>query len=140
MSYTLPPDADDWVQAWRAALNDRAAFAEAAAGFDADFVFEIRPDESYDGDSIRFRIDIDDGRCTEVGLLGDGDASYDYALRGPYDAWVAMLHDEIDVSDAVMSGTFDLEGDTMTILGRKDAVAEMLAAARELETEFAYST
>ncbi|WP_254272941.1 SCP2 sterol-binding domain-containing protein [Haloarcula marina] len=135
MTLTLPAEAADWARAWRDRINDREAFAEAAAEFDARFLFEIRADDRYDGDPVRFRVDIADGACDDATLV-DGDADYDFALRGPYEAWTHLLAGELDVSEAVMDGTFDVEGNTMTLLRRQDAVAEMVRAAQAVDTEF----
>lgn len=137
MTLRLPADAADWATAWRDRINDREAFAEAAADFVATFRFEIRADDSYDGDPVRFRVDIDDGECTET-ALADGDSAYDFALRGPYGAWTDLLSGTLDVSEAVMDGTFDVEGNTMTLLQRQAAVSEMVAAAQSIDTEFQY--
>jgi len=135
MTLTLPADAADWVQAWREHINDNEAFTAAAAGFDATFLFEIQPDDSYDGDPIRFHVTIDDGACTETALV-DETADYEFAMRGPYDAWTALLAGELDVSESVMDGTFDVQGNTMTLLQRQDAVSEMVVAAQTIETTF----
>ena len=135
MTLRLPADAADWAAAWRDHINDREDFAAAAAEFTATFCFEIRADDSYDGDPIRFLVTIDDGACTDTALV-DGEADYDFALRGPYDAWTDLLAGELDVSESVMDGTFDVEGNTMTLLRRQDAVSEMVAAAQAIDTEF----
>lgn len=136
MTLSLPADAADWVVAWRDRINERESFAAAAEGFDATFRFEIQPDDRFDGDPLRFRVDIEDGTCTDASIAA-ADDGYDFALRGPYDAWVDLLEDDIDVSAAVMDGVFDLEGNTMTLLSRQDAVTEMVTAARNVDTEFA---
>ena len=136
MSTTLPDAADEWVREWRGALIDRPAFAEAAADFSATFRFEITPDEVYDGDPIVVRLVVEDGDCTAAELSEEFD--YDFALVGPYEAWKAMLRDELDVADAVMSGPFAVEGDTMALLQHQEAVAELVRAAREVDTAFAY--
>ena len=137
MTLTLPADAAEWATAWRDHINDRQDFADAAADFVATFCFEIRADDSYDGDPVRFRVDIDDGACTGTALV-NGEADYDFALRGPYEAWTALLTGELDVSEAVMDGTFDVEGNTMTLLQRQAAVSEMVGAAQSIDTEFQY--
>lgn len=137
MTHRLPAEAADWARAWRDRINDREAFAAAAADFEATFLFEILPDDAYDGDRIRFLVAVDDGACTDARLV-DGDADYDFALRGPYEAWTAMLQGELDVSESVMDGTFDLSGNTMTLLRRQDAVTEMVGAAQRVDTTFEY--
>jgi len=137
MTLTLPADAAAWAGTWRDRINDRAGFAAAADDFEARFCFEIRVDDRADGESIRFLVTIADGACTETALV-DGAADYDFAMRGPDDAWDALLSGELDVSEAVMDGTFDVEGNTMTLLQRQQAIAEMVAAAQSIDTEFAY--
>jgi len=134
MTLTLPADAAVWAGTWRDRINDRENFAAAAADFEARFCFEIRAD---DRESIRFIVTIDDGACTDTALV-DGAADYDFAMRGPDDAWEALLSGELDISASVMDGTFDVEGNTMTLLQRQEAVAEMVAAAQSIDTEFAY--
>lgn len=134
MTVTLPDEADAWATQWRERLNDRTAFETAAEGFVATFEFEIRAEDDYDGDSVTILVEIDDGDCTDAAISADGD--YDFALRGPYAAWKALLQGELDVSESVLSGTFDVEGNTMTLLRRQDAITEMVAAAQEIDTEF----
>jgi putative sterol carrier protein len=136
MSLTLPADAADWVQEWRDRINDREAFAEAAAEFSADFLFEIRADETYDGDPVRFRVDIEDGQCVAAAVVDETD--YDFSMAGPYGAWKGMLTGELDVSEAAMDGTFDIEGNTMVLLRRQDSVSSLLGAAQDIDTAFEF--
>jgi len=137
MTLTLPADAAAWATTWRDRINDREDFAAAAADFEAAFLFEIQADDRYDGEPVRFLVTLADGACTDTELV-DGDADYDFAMRGPYDAWAALLSGELDVSESVMDGTFDVVGNTMTLLQRQDAVSEMVGAAQSIDTEFEY--
>ena len=137
MTLTLPADAAAWAATWRDRINDREGFAAAAADFEATFLFEIRADDRYDGEPIRFRVALADGACTDAAIV-DADADYDFAMRGPYDAWADLLAGELDVSGSVMDGTFDVVGNTMTLMRRQDAVSEMVAAAQSIDTDFEY--
>ena len=137
MTLTLPADAAAWATTWRDRINDREDFAAAAADFEAVFLFEIQADDRYDGEPVRFLVTLADGACTDTELV-DGDADYDFAMRGPYDAWAALLSGELDVSESVMDGTFDVVGNTMTLLQRQDAVSEMVGAAQSIDTAFEY--
>jgi putative sterol carrier protein len=137
MTLTLPAEAAAWADTWRDRINEREDFAAAAADFEATFVFEIRDDDRYDGEPVRILVTLEDGACTDTELV-DGDADYDFALRGPYDAWADLLAGELDVSESVMDGTFDVEGNTMTLLQRQEAVSEMVGAAQSIDTAFEY--
>ena len=131
MTLTLPADAAAWADTWRDRINDSEAFAAAAARF------EIQADERYDGEPVRILVTLADGACTDTELV-DGDADYDFAMRGPYDAWADLLSGELDVSESVMDGTFDVVGNTMTLMRRQDAISEMVGAAQSIDTEFGY--
>ncbi|WP_324665905.1 SCP2 sterol-binding domain-containing protein [Haloarcula sediminis] len=137
MTLSLPADAAAWATTWRDRINDREDFAAAADDFEATFLFEIRADDRYDGDPVRFLVELADGACTETALVAD-EADHDFAMRGPYDAWADLLSGKLDVSESVMDGTFDVAGNTMTLLRRQDAVSEMVAAAQSIDTEFEY--
>lgn len=134
MTVTLPTEADDWAAAWRDRINDRSEFVERADDFTAVFCFEIRADDAYTGEPIQFVVVIKDGVCTAAGTVADPE--YDFAFRGPYSEWVTMLQGDLDISAAAMDGTFDVEGDTMRLLRRQDTIAEMVAAAQNVDTEF----
>lgn len=131
----LPDEAEAWARRWRERLTNDEAFAEKAAGFDADFLFEIRPDDDYGGDPVRFVVVFDDGDAVEARPVGD-DVDFDFALRGPYGAWKELLDGDLDVSAAVMSGPFEVDGSTLTLLNYREAIAEMVAQARAIDTSF----
>lgn len=137
MTPTLPGEADEWADQLQARLNDREAFTEAAEGFDATFRFDILPDDRYDGNPITLTVVITDGAC--VAARGsDPNAEYDFGLAGPYSAWVDLLEDEIEVTEAVMGGAFEFEGSTMQLMNRREAVTELVRAAQNVDTEYAY--
>jgi len=137
MTATLPGEADAWADELQASLNDREAFTEAAAGFEATFRFDILPDERYDGTPITLTVVVADGAC--VAARGsDPDADYDFGLRGPYAVWVDLLEDDLDITEAVMGGSLSFEGSEMQLLNNREAVTELVRAAQTVETEYAY--
>lgn len=140
MAPTLPDEADAWADRLRVRLNDSESFAAAAAGFDVVLRFEIRPDAAYDGESVHLTVAVQDRQCiatrTEFGTGTEID--YDFALRGSYSAWKALLRDRLDVIPAVTGGRFDFEGSTARLLQHRAAVAELVRTARDVEAEFAY--
>lgn len=136
MTPTLPDDADAWARAWRERLNDSAAFADAATDLEATVLFAVQPGDSYDGDPTRLLVEVADGDCVAAAAVDD--AAYDYALRGPYAAWKALLRDELAAESAVMGGDFDVEGNTLALVSHRDAFVEMVRAARRVDVAFAY--
>jgi putative sterol carrier protein len=140
MTPTLPEEADVWADRLRDRLNERDSFRAAAEGFDTVLRFEIRPDRRYDGDAIHVTVAVQDAECIATRTeFGDGtDVDYDFALRGPYAAWKALLQDDLDVIDAVMGGQFRLEGSRIELMSNRDAVTELVRGARTVDAEFAY--
>lgn len=149
MTPTLPADADDWVTAWRDRLNDSAAFVDAAEGFEAAVLLVVEPDETYDGDPVHLLADVADGECVTARAVDrDGgadraadpvaDGGYDYALRGPYEAWKSILTEDVDVEREVLDGPFDVEGNTVALLKHRAVFVEMVRAGRAVDVTFAH--
>lgn len=137
MTPTLPGEADAWADELQARINDREAFVEAAAGFDATFRFDILPDERYDGNPITITVVVSDGAC--VAAQGsDPDAEYDFGLGGPYAVWVDLLEGDLEITEAVIGGSLTFEGSEMQLLNNREAVTELVRAAQNVETEYAY--
>ncbi|MDG5777896.1 SCP2 sterol-binding domain-containing protein [Haloarculaceae archaeon H-GB2-1] len=137
MAHRLPDDAATWAMAWRDRLDDDDAFADVADGFDAEFLFEIQPDETYDGEPVRFLVVFDDGSVPDA-RGADGDTDYDFALAGPYDAWKALLTDDLGIAEAVMGGPLDVDGSKLTLMSYREAFSRMVDVARRVDTEFTY--
>lgn len=136
MTPTLPDDADAWARAWRDRLNDSTEFVDAAEDFEGTVRFTVQSDDSYDGDPVHLRVVVADGECVAASSVDEAD--YDYALRGPYEAWKALLRDELAATEAVMGGPFEVEGNTIALMSHRDAFLEMVRAARRVDVEFAY--
>lgn len=136
MAATLPDEADEWADRLQERVNG-GRLSEVAGGFEATFRFEILPDDAYPGEPVALTVVVADGAC--VAARGfDRDADYEFALRGPYGVWKALLEDELELTAAVMSGPLDLEGSTITLMQHRDAVAELVRSARAVDTEYAY--
>jgi putative sterol carrier protein len=136
MTPTFPDEADAWADRLRRSVNDREAFRTAAAGFEATFRFEVLPDDAYPGEPVALTLVVDDGACTAAGT--GREAGYDFTLRGPYGAWTDLLGGDVDATAAVMDGPFDIEGSTIQLMQRREAIAALLDAARAVDVEFAY--
>lgn len=136
MGPTLPDEADEWADRLQQRVNS-GRFAEVAGGFEATFRFEILPDGDYPGDPVALTVVVADGAC--VAARGfDRDAGYDFALRGPYSVWRDLLENEVELTSAVMSGPLDLEGSKIRLMQHREAVAELVRAAKAVDTEYAY--
>lgn len=143
MAIALPGEGDAWIRAWQDELNDSEAYADAGGGwgtdFDGSFLFVIRPDDAYDGDTVYLYVDLVDGECTEAREVESEDAvEYGFAYRGDYGDWKALVHGEVGAVEGLMDGTFDLDGDMQKVLQYSDAAVVMTENAAAVDTEFEY--
>jgi putative sterol carrier protein len=143
MAITLPTDGQEWIDEWAVQLNESEAYSEAGQGWGVDFngvfLFDIQPDDAYDGENLMFEIDVQDGTCHEARQVDDeDDVDWGFAYRGPYTNWKGMIQGEIGAIDGLMSGKFDLDGDMQKVLQYSDAATVMTENAAEIDTEFEY--
>lgn len=143
MAITLPAEAGTWVQTYRRLLNDNDGFAEAASGwgvdFDGDFVLEILPGESDDGEPFYFYLAIRDGECLDVDVLDDpNEVAHGYAIRGEYDDWKRLIRGELEIVTGMMTGVFEANGSTMKAMRYQEALVEMGETAARIDTDFEY--
>lgn len=141
MAITFPHEAAEWLEAYREVLNDSDDYAEEGADwgvdFDGSFVFEIRPDSAYDGDSVYMYLDLVDGTCTETAILEDpSDREHGFALRADFTDWKALIEGELNPIEAILSGPFDLDGDRVKVMQWSGAGIAMTELAAEVDTEF----
>lgn len=143
MAIELPSEADEWIEAWRDELNASEAYAEAGEGwgigFNGDFLFEIRPDDTYDGEPIALFVGLEDGECTEAYRTDDAEGEdWGFAFRGDYSDWKSLVHGEVGAVEGMMDGQFDLDGDMQKVLQYSDAAVVMTDNAAAVETAFEY--
>lgn len=143
MTVKLPGEADEWVAKYREQLNDSEEYSEAGEGwgigFNGDFIFEIQPDDVYDGDPVYLYLELEDGTCHDAYVTEDPDGEdWGFAFRGAYSNWKKLTDGEIDPVEGMMDGTFDLDGDMQKVMQYSQAAIVMTEAAGDIDTEFEY--
>lgn len=110
---------------WRGFLPERTA----------DLLRQI--DEHVVDDSIYAFISLENGNCTEVGILdGPDERAVDVVLRGPNGTWGEIIDGDRSVFSAIDSGDFEVGGDAGTErLAQYASAMELLGeAAVNVET------
>lgn len=143
MGYSLPSEADEWIESWAEHLNESEEYSEAGEGwgigFNGSFLFEIRPDETYDGDSIYLFVDVQDGECLDAYQTEDPESEdWGFAYRGDYGDWKQLIQGDLGAIDGLMDGRFDLDGDMQKVLQYSQAAIVMTENAGDVDTEFEY--
>jgi putative sterol carrier protein len=143
MALKLPSESDEWIDEYQEKLNESEEYSEAGEGwgigFNGDFIFEIQPDDTYDGDSLYLFVGVEDGSCHDAYQTDDpDDEDWGFAFRGGYADWKRLIQGEVDPVEGMMDGTFDLDGDMQKVLQYSQAAVVMTEAAGEVDTEFEY--
>lgn len=129
----------EWLDAYVAAINDSAEFADAARTFRADlsYVFEADPDWGHDAD-VWARAGVHDGVCEwwryDVGPTDGGQA--EFVLRAPYSMWREIIQGEVDPMEAMLDGDLAVTGHLPTLLRYVRAANELVALAASVSTNF----
>jgi len=92
-----------------------------------------------EGDTVYAYVDIHDGQCREVDVLGGLDErDHGFVLRGRYDNWKALVRGDANVIDQIMGGRMDVDGDMQKVLQYSDAAVTMTEVAAGTETRFLF--
>lgn len=143
MAIKLPGEADEWIDEYQKQLNESDDYSRAGEGwgigFNGDFIFEIQPDSTYDGDPVNLLVGVKDGECHTAYVTDDPDGEdWGFAFRGEYSNWKKLIEGELDPVEGMMDGTFDLDGDMQKVLQYSEAAVVMTESAAEIDTEFEY--
>lgn len=143
MAIALPSEADQWIDAWQENLNESEEYTEAGSGwgvgFNGDFLFEIQPDDLYDGEPVNLFVGLEDGTCTDAYVTDDPEGEdFGFAFRGNAGDWKGMIDGDIDPMEGMMDGKFDLEGDMQKVMQYSNAAIVMVENAAAVDTEFEF--
>ncbi|EMA43513.1 sterol carrier protein [Halococcus morrhuae DSM 1307] len=143
MAIKLPSEADDWIGTWHEQLNDNEDFERAASGwgveFNGAFLFEIQPDNAYDGEPLYFFVDLIDGKCTRARQI-DTPTSENFGFRyyGPATHWKHLIRGDVNAAEGRRKEKFELDGDIQKVLQYSEAIQVMTENARYIDTKFEY--
>lgn len=143
MAFKLPSEADAWIEEYKDKLNESDEYSEAGegwgVGFNGTFIFEIKPDDFYDGEAVNLFIDVQDGSCRDAYVTDDPDSEdWGFAFRGEADNWRKLIDGELDPVQGMMDGTFDLDGDMQKVMQYSQAAVVMTECASQIDTEFEF--
>ncbi|MEM4734410.1 MAG: SCP2 sterol-binding domain-containing protein [Candidatus Thorarchaeota archaeon] len=126
---------EEWVQKYVELLNQNAAYKEAAATWEGDFIFRIEADGKLVKEPMMIYMDLWHGVCRSARIAGPGDkAAFTYS--GPYENWKQLFAGKIDPIKGLMANKFKLTGDMGKVMRATKAAAELVATAVRVPTRF----
>ncbi len=129
---------EEWLQAYKDAINMSAEFRIAATDWEGDvtFVIEAEPDKGLHLDVWHW-LDLARGICRQARTVSpdEGDRAA-FVVRAPYSRWREVLGGRLEPTKAMVQGKLRLKGDLKKIDQNKKAVAVLVSLAARIPAEF----
>ncbi len=127
---------EEWVSAYKDALNANKDYETAAATWEGDFIFEVTPDGNLDHE-IRFWIDLMHGKALDAKVITKEekpDAAF--VATGKYSDYMKIINKEIGPVKAIMMRKLKLQGNMAKVMRAVEAAKQLVNTIGLVDTEF----
>jgi putative sterol carrier protein len=134
----IPFFSEEWVTAYKEAINTNAAYKTAAAEWTYGVVALIcKADPPAMPRELGVWLDLDRGICREAKVVTTEQAmKAPFCITGDYARWKQVLKKELDPIKGMMQGKLKLKGDLPTIVRQVQAAQELVNSGGTLDTKF----
>jgi len=141
----------EWLNAYKDAINANKNYKAAASWWEGDFLFIIEPSGNLK-EELRAFVGLYKGDCTGVKLLPpsveyevlkpgspprplkEGEkVGVEFVYSGPYDNWLKVMKKELDPIQGLMAGKFKLVGNMAKVMRATKAAQELVNATTVIE-------
>jgi len=134
----IPFFSEEWISAYKTAINGNPAYKTAAAdwtyGVVALICKALPPALPTD---VGIWLDLDRGVCHEAKLVTVAEAAKaPFCITGEHARWKQVLKKELEPIKGMMQGKLKLKGDLPTIVRAVAAAQELVNSAATLDTKF----
>jgi putative sterol carrier protein len=127
---------DEWAKAFMEAINNSAAYAEAAKTWEGDFYFIIEEGEHVPA-PIYIYVDLWHGKCREAFSTTDPSVKDPvFRMSGPLWNWRRVVEKKLDPLQGLLTRQFSLRGDMVKIMRAVKAAQELVNCTALVPTEF----
>lgn len=128
----MPFPSAAWAEAFRTALNQNAAYQEAAKAWEGDIVFLVRStDVSQPSPGIH--LTLAHGHCSAAQYYPDArPVPSEFVYEGTPENWARLLHKEVDPVKAILDGTFKIRGNPAKLMRFTRAAKELVETAASI--------
>jgi putative sterol carrier protein len=125
----------EWAALFKTAINENAAYAQAAAAWEGDLMLEVLPDaQATKGPGIY--LDLAHGQCREARFVADPTTvSPEFVFRATRENWQKVMRKELDPVKAFLGGTIKMSGNPAKIMRFIGAAKELLDTAAAVPTD-----
>lgn len=124
----------EWAALFQKALNDNPAYAQAAAAWEGDILFEVLPDPQTSGGPGIY-LDLAHGTCREARFVSDpSTVNPEFVFRATRENWQKILRRDLDPVKAFLGGTIRMSGNPAKIMRFVGAAKELIETAAGVPT------
>lgn len=125
----------EWAAQFKTAINGNSAYAQAAAAWEGDLMFEVLPDaKASEGPGIY--LDLYHGECREARFVDDPTVvNPEFVFRATRANWEKLMKRELDPVKAFLGGTIKMVGNPAKIMRFVGAAKELLDTAAGIPTD-----
>ena len=135
---SIPFFSEEWVRAYKDAINGNPDYKTAAADWTYGVVALICKAQppAFPRDTGIW-LDLDRGVCREAKVVQADEATKaPFCISGDYARWKQVLRKELEPIKGMMQGKLKLKGDLPTIVRAVKAAQELVNSAGNLDTRF----
>jgi putative sterol carrier protein len=122
-----------WATAFQRALNENAAYAEAARAWVGDVLLLVRPSDS-SGVTPGIHLDLANGSCRAATFHEDArTVSSEFVFEGTPENWARLMRHEIDPVKSILDGTLRVRGNMAKLMRFTRAAKELVETASRVE-------
>ena len=119
----------EWAAAYRNALNENAAYRDAATAWVGDILLLVRPTEA-GVPAPGVLLDLGDGGCRAATFYPDARAvASEFVYEGTPENWQRLMRHEVDPIKAILDGTFRVKGNLAKLMRFTRAAKELVETA-----------
>jgi putative sterol carrier protein len=128
----MPFPSAEWAVAFRSAINENAAYRDAARAWVGDILLLVRPPDAA-APSPGVHLDLANGECRSAEFHADGrHVSSEFVFEGTIENWQKLMRHEVDPVKAIMDGTLKVRGNLAKLMRFTRAAKELVETASDV--------
>ncbi len=125
----MPFPSAEWAAAFQKALNENAAYAEAAQAWVGDILLLVRPSDAAQP-APGVLLDLANGQCRSATYEPDArSVAAEFVYEGTAENWQRLVRHEVDPVKAILDGTFKVRGNLAKLMRFTRAAKELVETA-----------
>jgi len=127
---------DEWLNAFKEAINSSEAYAEAAKTWEGDFYFIVDPGGAIDKEMVLY-VDLWHGKCRDAFRVADRSAKEpEFVISAPESVWRKIIDKQLDAIQGMMTRQLKIKGNMVKIMKAVKAAKELVECTTQVPTEF----